>query len=118
MSGENNPMFGVQRFGKDNPMFGKRKDECSLWKGGRKVRKDGYVLIAVADDYLNPADTTSSGTKYALEHRVVMEQHIGRPLLKTEVVHHVDRNPNNNHIDNLQLFSSHEEHMRIGHGKH
>jgi hypothetical protein len=117
VSGENNPMFGVQRFGKDNPMFGKRKDECSLWKGGRKVRKDGYVLIAVADDYLNPADTTSSGTKYALEHRVVMEQHIGRPLLKTEVVHHVDRNPSNNHIDNLELFSSHEEHLRIAHGK-
>ena len=117
VSGENNPMFGVQRFGKDNPMFGKRKAECSLWKGGRKVRKDGYVIIAVADDYLNPCDTSSSGTKYALEHRVVMEQHIGRPLLKTEVVHHVDRNPSNNHIDNLQLFSSHEEHLRLAHGK-
>ncbi len=26
MSGENNPMYGVHRFGKDNPMYGKRRE--------------------------------------------------------------------------------------------
>ena len=39
------------------------------------------------------------------EHRVVMEQMIGRPLKKGEVVHHIDGDPHNNRPDNLQLIT-------------
>jgi len=43
--------------------------------------------------------------KEMLEHRVIMEKHIGRPLISHEVVHHIDKNPLNNCIDNLQLMT-------------
>jgi hypothetical protein len=45
------------------------------------------------------------------EHRVVMEQKIGRSLLGTEIVHHVDGNKKNNHPDNL-VITSRQEHSR------
>ena len=50
-------------------------------------------------------------------HRVVAEQMLGRPLLKGEVVHHIDGNKRNNHPDNLMVFPSQSEHVR-GHASH
>ena len=47
-----------------------------------------------------------------LVHRVRMEKHLGRPLLDTEVVHHIDENPRNNAIENLQIMT------RVAHGLH
>ena len=41
-----------------------------------------------------------------LEHRWVMEQHLGRPLMSEETVHHIDGNRQNNTLANLELFSS------------
>lgn len=46
------------------------------------------------------------------EHRWIMEEYLGRPLLRTEIVHHKDENPLNNTIDNLQVMT-HAEHMRL-----
>jgi hypothetical protein len=44
-------------------------------------------------------------------HLLVMEEKIGRPVLKTESVHHIDGNKLNNHPNNLEMFSSHREHL-------
>jgi hypothetical protein len=49
------------------------------------------------------------------EHRVVMEQHLGRNLEPWEVVHHKDENPGNNDLSNLEIveFGAHSaEHAR------
>lgn len=51
-----------------------------------------------------------------LEHRYVMAEHLGRPLEPHEIVHHKDRNRQNNAIENLELIASNSEHMRE-HGK-
>ena len=75
----------------------------------------GYKLVRVSDDYPFPFKVTAWGHKLAFEHRVVMEQLIGRCLVEGEVVHHVDENPANNAPDNLRLFSSQAEHMRECH---
>ncbi len=115
ITGEKNPMHGVQRFGSDNPMYGKRKEQTYQWKGGRRSRKDGYTYVIVPDNYPYPAYQKKSGTKYALEHRVIMEQHLGRYLKPEEVIHHIDGNPQNNDLGNLQLFASQSEHISIGH---
>lgn len=46
------------------------------------------------------------------EHRWVMEQHIGRPLRRSEQVHHRNHNRLDNRIENLELVSSAEHGMR------
>ena len=39
------------------------------------------------------------------EHRLIMEQHLGRPLSSDEVVHHKDGNPSNNDLSNLEVLN-------------
>lgn len=76
------------------------------WKGGRTVDKHGYILIRMPD---HPQADHQGRVR---EHRIVMESLIGRPLRKSEVVHHVDGDPSNNSPENLELFASNGEHLR------
>lgn len=115
ISGDKNPMYGRGRSGSDNPMYGQRKDLAPRWTGGHRTRPDGYVFVIVPDNHPHPSYTKPSGTKYLLAHRYVMEQHLGRYLDPVEVVHHIDGDPTNNAIDNLQLFASQSDHISIGH---
>lgn len=46
------------------------------------------------------------------EHRLVMEQRIGRLLTQQEIVHHVDENPANNDPSNLWVFPDKASHSR------
>ena len=46
------------------------------------------------------------------EHRKIMEEALGRPLTKAEVVHHINGIHRDNNLDNL-LLCSHKEHVRI-----
>lgn len=50
---------------------------------------------------------TPDGRK-VLEHRWVMEQHIGRRLLRSEQVHHINHDRLDNRIENLELVSVRE----------
>lgn len=76
--------------------FGSRGKKHPQWKGGRFIRSDGYVLIYVSEK-------AGMGDPYILEHRLVMEKHLGRKLKKGEIVHHIDGNRQNNKIENLEL---------------
>jgi HNH endonuclease len=48
-----------------------------------------------------------NGRRIAL-HRVIVEEHLGRPLTSNEVVHHIDHDPLNNDIANLQVMTGAE----------
>ena len=52
--------------------------------------------------------------KYKREHILVMEQYLGRTLLSSEEIHHLDGNGLNNNLDNLLLVTK-SEHLKIEH---
>ena len=74
------------------------------WKGGRLVNKDGYIAV------YSPNHPHKKGT-HVLEHRLVMEKHLGRYLLPSEVVHHKNGVKDDNRIENLEVFQSNAEHL-------
>jgi len=81
------------------------------WIGGRKYNGAGYVLIYKPDHpYHNDAKNI-----YVFEHRLVMEQKIGRFLGPHEVVHHINHKRDDNRPENLELFDSHSEHVKSEH---
>lgn len=76
------------------------------WKGGRYFDDDGYVLVYAPD---HPHADAANRVR---EHRLVMESMMGRLLLPSEVVDHIDGDPSNNSPSNLRLFASNAEHLR------
>ena len=68
------------------------------WKGGRSITTAGYVSLLVDG-------------RRVLEHRHIMEQHLGRKLARNEVVHHRNENKSDNRIENLELLTK-AEHSR------
>ena len=75
------------------------------WRGGVTTDKAGYVLR------YRPEHSHCNSNGYVREHRLVMEQKLGRLLLPVEVVHHIDDDPANNHPDNLELFANNRNHL-------
>jgi len=52
--------------------------------------------------------------KWILKHRKIMQEHLGRELSPSEHVHHIDKNPMNNGIENLLIISN-SDHISIHH---
>lgn len=78
-------------------------EEHYNWKGGiRKGGKEGYTREKC------PAHPYCDDRGYVLQHRLVMEKHLGRQLLPTEVVHHINRDTNDNRIENLMVYNKGE----------
>jgi HNH endonuclease len=75
------------------------------WKGGRTRSNDYWQVRCLDHPY-------ASKSGYIREHRLIMENKIGRYLLPGEEVHHIDGNTLNNDINNLQLLSK-SEHARL-----
>jgi hypothetical protein len=79
------------------------------WLGGVNFNSQGYKRIKL------PGHPLANGDGYVFEHRLVMEAHIGRTLLPSEIVHHINGDRLDNRIENLMLFPGHRQHA-ICHG--
>ena len=91
MSGENNPAW---------------KGGVTLWRKHGNYPPIKYVRCPPA--FLGMARKDG----YIMEHRLIVAQHLGRLLKRSEVVHHIDHDATNNDPKNLMLFSSNSQHKR------
>lgn len=84
--------YEQQRSGRPLSVIGKwtksDRDRGTGW-----YDQDGYVVVRVNGRPIR-------------EHRYIMQQHLGRPLLPEETVHHLNGDRSDNRIENLELWST------------
>jgi len=98
-----------------------RDDRNSLWTG-RFLNYHGYIVLRgllVPEKFKCMIRRGDS----VLEHRLIVAQHLGRPLTDAEVVHHKNGVKTDNRIENLELLptlvhtgitvSEHKELLRL-----
>jgi hypothetical protein len=94
----------------NNKCYKKSGASNPKWKGGTYANK-GYIYQYA------PEHPQATKLGYVLQHRLVMEAHIQRFLLPSEVVHHLNENKADNRIENLVCCASTGAHSAEHHNK-
>lgn len=71
------------------------------WEGESVPAKGGYFHVLVGPQH--PMVSMTGFHSFIPTHRLAMAKHLGRPLTRAETVHHINNNPADNRIENLQL---------------
>jgi hypothetical protein len=69
-------------------------------------RTEGPVWAVNQGGYVGKRSTENTGAAWILQHRAVMEEMLGRPLVKGENVHHINGVRDDNRPENLELWST------------
>jgi hypothetical protein len=80
-------------------------EDSANYNGGKYIDDKGYVRVLKTD---HPRNIRG----YTYEHRIVMEQYLGRYLEPWETVHHINEIKVDNRLENLFLCT-HSEHSAI-----
>lgn len=86
------------------PAHNLKGNKSYRWIGGKINDARGYIRI------FHPNPHAYKQQQYVLEHILVMEKMIGRPMKHPEIVHHKNGVPHDNRQENLQLMTNPFEH--------
>jgi hypothetical protein len=93
--------YRLSKLGDKNPSKGLTREKSKSWKGGDVLDGKGYVITLKPTWY-----TGRKNSKYVFKHSVVMCEALGLTEMPVGmVVHHIDNNPLNNNLDNLQMMT-------------
>jgi hypothetical protein len=83
-----------------------RPERNAFWRGGYAIDDQGYILKH------QPAHPQATEGGYVRLHRLVMEEHLGRPLRPEEVVDHRNGDTSDNDPGNLRVYPSNAAHLK------
>jgi hypothetical protein len=81
-------------------------------KAWKKIHGNGLAPIGTKSEFGEYIFVKIGRTRWIPEHRMIVEQLLGRPLKKTEIIHHRNGIKHDNRPENLQVVTR-QAHMKI-----